>query len=69
MADTDTIKAIAADGKTTLTVTRAVLVKNVEYWVWCHDKGFSQNSQTYSAMTDDLRLALAGLKAGTGNVQ
>lgn len=69
MADADVIKALAADGKTALTITRAALSKNIEFWVWAHDKGLSVVGQVSNTMTDDLRLALVAIKAGTGNVQ
>lgn len=69
MADTDVIKALAADGKTTLTLTRAALAKNIEFWVWAHDRGLSVVGQVSNTMTDDLRLALVAIKAGSGNAQ
>lgn len=67
MADTDTIKTTGANG-TVLTTTRLVLSKNLEHWVWCTEKGFNI-SQALQSLTDDLRLALAAVKSGTGNVQ
>lgn len=68
MADTDTIKAFGVDGKTLLpTVTRLTLATSVQHWIWCGDQGFNICQQS-AALLNDLRLALAAVKAGTGNV-
>lgn len=67
MADTDTIKTTGADGKA-LATTRLTLTKNLEHWIWCNEKGFNI-SQALQPLTDDLRLALAAVRSGTGNAQ
>lgn len=67
MADTDTIKAVAVDGRT-LSVTRLALATAIAHWIWCSERGFNIGQQI-APLTDDLRLALAAIKSGTGNAQ